>query len=88
MYISCETNERDRPEVKSLSSWDFYRCLEEAIDRCDAYVAVVGEGYNSATWKTTSCAMPTACGDCVLVRARGFSRLRSTVPICRHVLPT
>lgn len=31
-------------------SWDFYHLLEDAIERCDAFVAIVGNGYSSSTW--------------------------------------
>jgi hypothetical protein len=67
IYISCDFNERDLPQVKSLcgflqvsgcviefspnpAGWSFYRLIEESIDRCDAFVAIVGRGHSCSTW--------------------------------------
>ncbi len=67
VYISCDFDERDLPEVRSLCSflqvsgcvimfapqpagWSFYRNIEDAIDRCDALVAVIGRGHTCSTW--------------------------------------
>lgn len=30
--------------------WSFYRNIEDAIDRCDAFVAVVGRGHSCSSW--------------------------------------
>jgi hypothetical protein len=32
------------------TGWCDYRALEQLIEQADAFVAVVGSGYNSATW--------------------------------------
>jgi hypothetical protein len=66
VYISCDHGERTFPEVERLCrflksagcvlewapapGWDSYRILEEAIDRCDAFVAVAASGYADSTW--------------------------------------
>lgn len=66
VYISCDYPERDLVEVEGLCrflhkakcaiewapqpAWDFYRPIEEAIERCDAFVAVVATGYQCSTW--------------------------------------
>jgi hypothetical protein len=62
VYISCDLVQRDLPEVKSLCGylqtshcviefspqpgWSFYRNIEDAIDRCDALVAIFGGMYS------------------------------------------
>jgi hypothetical protein len=66
-YISCDFNERDLPEIKSLMkfltesryitefapsgsiNWN-YQLIEEAIERCDTFVAGVGLSYSCSTW--------------------------------------
>jgi len=67
VYISCERDERELPEVAALCrvlresaceihfapftvEWCGYRQLEDLIERADAFVAVAGRGYDSATW--------------------------------------
>jgi hypothetical protein len=32
------------------ASWSFYRNIEDAIDRCDAVVAVIGRAHGCSTW--------------------------------------
>lgn len=66
-YISCDFNERELPEIKSVMefltqsrcitefapsdsiNWN-YRLIEEAIERCDAFIAGVGMSYSCSTW--------------------------------------
>lgn len=66
VYISCSFDERELVPVKQICGflqvskcviqfapspgWSFYRTLEEATERCDSFIAVVGPGYNSSTW--------------------------------------
>ena len=66
VYISCDFNERDLKPVRSILGFlqlrncliefappvgnDFYKSLEGAIERCDAFVAIVGVGYSVSTW--------------------------------------
>jgi hypothetical protein len=65
LYISCDYRERAYAEVRQVcrfleaqrcltewapDPWPGYRELEARIERCDAFVAVVAEGYNAATW--------------------------------------
>jgi len=65
VYISCDSDERDLPSVKSVQGFlqsqgcnvefapprerDFYKTLEKAIESCDAFVAIVGDGYKLST---------------------------------------
>lgn len=65
-YISCDFNERDLEQVKRICGflqgsgcviqfapspgWSFYRVLEEAIERSDVFLAVIGMGYSTSTW--------------------------------------
>ncbi len=66
VYISCDFEERQLEQVKELcgflqaskcviqfapsSGGSFYRLLEESIERSDAFIAVVGAGYDCSTW--------------------------------------
>src|SRR5258708_21717341 len=66
VYISCAYAERELAEVERLCrflqtagcavQWapecgaDFYRSIEDGIERCDAFIAVVAAGYQSSSW--------------------------------------
>lgn len=67
IYVSCDFNERDLPQVASLcgflqvsgcviefapnpAGWSFYHLIEDAIGRCDAFVAIIGHGRSGSTW--------------------------------------
>lgn len=66
VYISCDGNERDLPFVRDVClflqrhgcviafapqpEWSFYPLIEEAIERCDAFVVVAAAGYEASTW--------------------------------------
>lgn len=66
VYISCDFSERELEQVKALCSflqssdclirfapepkWSFYPIVEEAIERCDTFIAAVGVGYSCSTW--------------------------------------
>jgi len=64
VYISCDLAERDLPAVKSVQGFlrsqgcnvefsprehGFHKALEKAIEGCDAFVAIVGDGYAIST---------------------------------------
>jgi hypothetical protein len=68
VYISCDFGERELAEIQSLcqflqtqksiiefapqNSYGSYRIIEEAIERCDIFVAGVGLTYSCSTWLT------------------------------------
>lgn len=66
VYISCDFNERDLPEMDDVRKflqtrksiiefapkdcdWS-YRLIEEAIERCDIFIAGIGLTYSCSTW--------------------------------------
>ena len=65
VYISCNLDERDSPAVKSVLGFlesqgchvqfappiehGYHKALEKAIESCDSFVAIVGNGYALST---------------------------------------
>ncbi|HKA22168.1 MAG TPA: hypothetical protein VKN18_28075 [Blastocatellia bacterium] len=65
VYISCDLDERALPAVKSVQSFlesqgchvqfapplehGYHKALEKAIESCDSFVAIVGNGYALST---------------------------------------
>jgi hypothetical protein len=66
VYIFCDYDERNIAPVEAVCSylyqakcviefapqfaWGHYRLVEEAIERCDVFIAVIGRGHSSSTW--------------------------------------